>query len=992
MRIPAPLCFFSLFCMGPLAAQQVRTEKLEDFAVADFWSTTNSRVEKAEVDGEPVLRWEPEAGKSATLEMKPTHPLFSRLRYFDRLECEFRIVRGQFDELELRAMGHVSGPRQYKVHQWRLGIVTTEPGVWHSRQLDLSRPTWFVWDEMFKDGVDPHFQFGVLAMVPGTVIELRRLRLLSTPLVIKPFFEYPITWPVRAEGADGSSVYTMRLDVLNASGRACTIQAALASKHERFQVSVEPASQEVQNGKTATFAVTARISKADVEAVQELYSETVRLAFSSKEDPETVSTFEMPVTRPLSRGINRSFGLSADDLKSLREKLAAGDAETRKTLKADQVLAEADKFLSIRLDRIPGGHVFASTAPNPAPRYEIGSFMPEIVRPATGEREVGTPLANLMWKEYLARIPEVLGQAYAFTGDEKYAAKGVELMELWAKQYKELTLLNTPDVPWGGGPVAMSASRIGTSSTYQGNMAMRSHMRMLAFIGGSASLTPEARQRIYEGFVLPYATESAKFPGGISNMTDIANHNLLVMGLVFDDANLVRQAMLSDAGLQARLQEIDGDGFTSESRPINYHIASMYEFLPSIYYVKNSGLRTDLPMNALLAAGRLPYARATLWGAIPNTGDCARGPTAGNLPLADELLAIFPGETWLQDCGRDSSLVSKIRRLSNGRAPQKDGFRQFLETKPRLFRDAGFAILRSGGTPETQIMATLDFGRNIAHAHLDRNQITLAAFGKMFTHGPGSSYNVGKGGNIISDDPKLKSFVQAGSLSQNVVLVDAQNQMPAIGETVAWSDKPDNQYATARVSGIAPGVEHTRTLALRDGLVIVLDRLESAEEHTYDFVYHNFGELSPGEGWTSAPAGKPLAETANYANIIGLNKLTGQGPLHLRWDLTNQVSASAKTPPPTSPVNLALWQAPVANSEIYTGTTGLNNPNTTRMPDAAPTLFTRARGKTVSFVTVLEPYKEKPSVTSIEADAENLTIMRNGKPTRISLKDFQSKK
>ena len=332
------------------------------------------------------------------------------------------------------------------------------------------------------------------------------------------------------------------------------------------------------------------------------------------------------------------------------------------------------------------------------------------------------------------------------------------------------------------------------------------------------------------------------------------------------------------------------------------------------------------------------------------------------------------------------------RYQNNGWAPQKDGFRQFLETKPRLFRDAGFAILRSGGTPETQIMATLDFGRNIAHAHLDRNQITLAAFGKMFTHGPGSSYNVGKGGIIISDDPKLKSFVQAGSLSQNVVLVDAQNQMPAIGETVAWSDKPDNQYATARVSGIAPGVEHTRTLALRDGLVIVLDRLESAEEHTYDFVYHNFGELSPGEGWTSAPAGKPLAETANYANIIGLNKLTGQGPLHLRWDLTNQVSASAKTPPPTSPVNLALWQAPVANSEIYTGTTGLNNPNTTRMPDAAPTLFTRARGKTVSFVTVLEPYKEKPSVTSIEADAENLTIMRNGKPTRISLKDFQSKK
>ena len=230
--------------------------------------------------------------------------------------------------------------------------------------------------------------------------------------------------------------------------------------------------------------------------------------------------------------------------------------------------------------------------------------------------------------------------------------------------------------------------------------------------------------------------------------------------------------------------------------------------------------------------------------------------------------------------------------------------------------------------------------------------------------------------------------MQAGSLSQNVVLVDGQNQMPAIGETVAWSDKPDNQFATARVSGIAPGVDHTRTLALRDGLVIVIDRLESAAEHAYDFVYHNFGELSLGDGWTSAPADKPLAETTNYANIIGLNRLTGQGPLHLRWDLTNQVSASAKTPPTTTPVHLALWQAPVAGSEIFTGTIGLNNPNTTRMPDAAPSLFTRARGKTVSFVTVLEPYKEKPSVTGISLEPDVLTIQRGEESLRIPLKDF----
>lgn len=983
-----PLPLILLICMVPFISRGAQTEELQAFDLKDLWKTTNGSAEKVELDGETVLRWKPEAGKSATLEMRSEHALFSRLRYFNRLEFEFRIVRGLFDELELRAMGHVSGSREYKVYQWRLGIVTTEPEVWHSRQLDLSRPTWFMWDDMFRDGVDPHFQFGVLAMVPDTEIEIRRLRLTDSPLVVKPFFEDPVTWPVLTVQPDGTSTYTMDVHVLNASGHNLTMQAALTSIHERFKVSIEPASQEVKSGGTAVFKVTSDIARADKEAVKEMYSETIRLALRAGDDPETMITFEMPVTRPLSDGINRAFGLSSADFKSLGELLASGDPEIRKGLKMDEVLTEADKFLKVRLDRIPGGHAFVSSPANPPPRYVIGSFMPEIVRPETGEREVGTPLANLLWKAYLAKIPEMLGLAYAFTGDEKYAAKGVELMKLWASQYRDLELRNTPDVPWGGGPVSLSASRIGSTSTYQGNMAMRSHMRMLAFIGESDSLTPEARREIYEGFVLPYATESAKFPGGISNMTDIANHNLLVMGLVFDDANLVRQAVLSDAGLRARLKEIDQDGFTSESRPINYHIASLKEFLPSIYYAQNSGLEIDVPVDSLLVAGRLPYARATLWGMIPNSGDCARGMTASNLPLADELLAIFPAEAWLQDCGRDSTLISKIRRISNGRPVRKDGFRQFLETGPRIFKEAGFAILRSGETPETQIMATLDFGRNIAHGHLDRNQITLAAFGKMFSHGPGSSYNVGKGGIIVSEDPKLKSFVQAGSLGQNVVLVDAQNQMPAIGELLVWSDKPENQFATARVSGIAPGVNHDRTLALQDGLVIIIDRLESENEHTFDFVYHNFGLLSPGEGWTSAVVEQPLAETANYANLIDLARLTGSGPVHLSWDLTNQVSASAKTPPPSTPVHLALWQVPIPGSEIYTASVGLNNPNTSRMPDAAPSLITRARGKGASFVTVLEPYKEKPSVTGIALDDDVLIIQRGRESLRIPLKDF----
>lgn len=878
------IVLFSFLLSGALFAQVAQTEKLAELPVAETWTTTNSSVEAAEVDGQKVLRWTLETGKSATLALNPDHPLFSKLRYFDRLEFEFRIISGRLDFLDLRAMGHVSGARQFKIHQWQLAILTTEPGPWHVRQVDLTRPNWFPWDD--KDGNDPHFTFGALAVEPGTVVELRDLRLSGTSLVIKPFFEYPITWPIRSENPDGSTTYTMDVTVLNTSGRPAVIDAAVISKNERFKVAVEPPSQEVKNGETTIFSVTATLSKADIAATPELYSEPVRVAFHNKKTPETVSTFEMPVTRPLSAGLEKQFVISRNDLKFIREKLAAGDPELRKALGIDRILAEANKFLEIPLKHIPTGRLsgrinYWPTVAGTKKKYEIGSFMPEIINPVTGDHEVGTTLAGRVWKEYLGhmgRVTEYLGQAYLFTGDEKYAKKAVELLELWASQYDEQEWTKPQELAWSGGPAVLCASRIAASSTYGSNWIMRWTMRMLGMIGDSPSLTPEARKKIYDGFVLPYATEIAKFPGGISNMTDITNHNLLVMGLVFDDANLVRWALMTDPGLLSRLKDLDKDGFSSEGRPTNYHTAAMNEYLPSIAYLQNSGLKVPFPKDRLLAAVRMPFERATLAGVIPNIGDCGRGARVANTTLADELIALFPNEEWLLDTGRGSTLPAIVRRMSTQRPVEKEGYKKYLETKPRLFSEAGLAILRSGDTPETQIMTTLDYGRNPMHGHLDRNQITLSAFGKIFTHGTGTLYNAGSGGIITDEHSPLNVFCGHGSLAQNVVLVDAENQLPAIGKLLAWSDDPANQYAVARVNGIAQGVDHTRSLILRDGLVIVIDQVESDGEHTYDFVYHNFGKQSPGPGWKAADVAQPLAETANYARILDLKRLTGSGP------------------------------------------------------------------------------------------------------------------
>jgi hypothetical protein len=58
--------------------------------------------------------------------------------------------------------------------------------------------------------------------------------------------------------------------------------------------------------------------------------------------------------------------------------------------------------------------------------------MPEIIDTKTGEKQFGTYLAGRIWKEYLSHAGkgcESLALAYLYTGNEKYAAKGMDIIE-----------------------------------------------------------------------------------------------------------------------------------------------------------------------------------------------------------------------------------------------------------------------------------------------------------------------------------------------------------------------------------------------------------------------------------------------------------------------------------------------------------------------------------------------------------------------------------
>ena len=250
---------------------------------------------------------------------------------------------------------------------------------------------------------------------------------------------------------------------------------------------------------------------------------------------------------------------------------------------------------------------------------------------------------------------------------------------------------------------------------------------------------------------------------------------------------------------------------------------------------------------------------------------------------------------------------------------------------------------------------TLDYGENTMHAALDRLQVTLWAYGRIFTQGPGSSYNAPT--NFKRGDKKAMAFISHDSLSNNVVMVDGANQAPAIGRLISWQPAIKSpagacQAAAAEVEGHYPGVAHKRAVFLVRQAVVVLDDLSSDRDRTWDFVYHNFGKLTPGEGWQARPHPKALGTKANYPNIRDLHRLQGSGNLTLQWDLEG--------------LKLDFWQA-ASGGETYTGLTGLNSRETATVGDDVPSVFVRNRGKAQRFATVLQPLKGENPVASIKA-------------------------
>jgi hypothetical protein len=313
---------------------------------------------------------------------------------------------------------------------------------------------------------------------------------------------------------------------------------------------------------------------------------------------------------------------------------------------------------------------------------------------------------------------------------------------------------------------------------------------------------------------------------------------------------------------------------------------------------------------------------------------------------------------WVLANGYEPRIVSAGVVPSGGRNPGRDGIYAFLfggviptqvASLPMAstnFPVLGICVLRS----TNGAMMTFHYGPFLGHGHHDKMGVTLFANGKLWLADYGTP---GYGSAIL---PWYQS-----TLAHNAVVVDGKTQERTKENRVKlWLGGEDLEAAESETAEAYPGVAHSRTVVRVGDYFVVVDRLRSGAEHTYDFYLHSEGELTLDGGQTNA---QPVVSPSKW--IERPTALAPRAAVSGNWsEGGNGVGFWLSGTSPVTPV--------VARCPAETGSRKV------------PLLIGRQKGKTAEFYTVLLPYREHCTL-QVDRQGNEITIQHDGFRDRLSV-------
>ena len=259
------------------------------------------------------------------------------------------------------------------------------------------------------------------------------------------------------------------------------------------------------------------------------------------------------------------------------------------------------------------------------------------------------------------------------------------------------------------------------------------------------------------------------------------------------------------------------------------------------------------------------------------------------------------------------------------------------ELPSELLPEAGVAVLRVKGSDHT---LAIKFGpHGGGHGHYDKLNFISYANGARLAADPGTQAYAAK----------THATWDKTTVAHNTLTVDGKSQAEASGKLLEWMPLPGAALIRLDAGPAYPGVTLERTILLTAEYALDLFTATAADNapHRYDWLYHNFGTL------TSA---LPLAPFSGLPKENGYQHLTGAAAADTAdpWSVTFEQKSS----------HLRVRMLGAPGTEVVTGN-GLG-PDL-RVP--VPFVMARREGASARFVTLLEPYREKPAVEAFTADA-----------------------
>ncbi|HMI94082.1 MAG TPA: alginate lyase family protein, partial [Polyangiales bacterium] len=444
----------------------------------------------------------------------------------------------------------------------------------------------------------------------------------------------------------------------------------------------------------------------------------------------------------------------------------------------ERVLAAAEQSLAGRFDLLgyrgldfgePINWQLDPLAGTTAP-LEHWTRIDPLDRAAVGDHKVVWELNRQQWLLHWA-------QAYAFTHDERYAERSIELLERWLR----------------ANPVGIGINWV---SSLELAMRLMSWCWTLVLLRDSPALRPETFTRLL-GAVHAHAKHIARY---LSTTYSPNTHllgealGLFYAGVLFPE--LDRGAEWRTTGERILVEQLDrqvlpdGVYFEQSTCYQRYTIEMYLHFL--ILAGRNGralpaevSSRVESCVEFLMAVRRGD-------GSAPQIGDGDGGWLLPLVPRAADdmrgvfgLAAAFFGRLeYSEAAGGDSFEAAWLLGPEALRPTPATEVRSAPTTASRLFEDGGYAVLRSEPGPRAHTLI-LDVGPlgcpfSAAHGHADLLALTCDVFGAPCIVDPGMP--------TYGGDPKWRDAFRSTAMHSSVV-VDGLSQAEPAG-TFSWSTQP----------------------------------------------------------------------------------------------------------------------------------------------------------------------------------------------------------